>query len=159
MSETCTCHAIANAIVDQLDAEGVDINQSHVVQTLIRICKNKSGRESAWPKMFHNCKETIITRDEETKEWIAVKIKTVKEVRRFKRRPETRHVLVYRVGPGLHTVFVRKQLMLQGKRYECLNSWGDKDPYPIIEQDSQGNTLCEVKSRWKRISPGMCLCK
>ena len=147
MSRTCTSHALANAVIEQLDADGLDLNHSHVVQTLIKFCK---GDEAVWPHEFHDCKDTIITMDEETKQHIAVTIKVVKKVDDFS--PAEKHVLVYNLGTGLHTVYVKRQLKLQQNAYECVNSWGDNDPHPIIEINRDGNVLYRVRAKWELAS-------
>lgn len=101
-SVTCTHHALANVIVDQLDADGVDVNHSHVVQTLIKRLRIEQDqqekaemekKEAVWPDRFNNFSHTILTKDEKTKKWISVKIKAVEKVDRFD--PTKKHVLTY----------------------------------------------------------------
>ena len=149
MSKTCTSHALANAVIEQLDADGLDVNHSHIVQTLIKFCE---GEEAVWPEKFHGWKDPIITMDEETKQHIAVTIKTVEKVDDFS--PAKKHVLVYEVGKDLHTVFVKRQLKLKRKAFECVNSWGHHDPYPIIEINKPGNVLYKVEAGWEPASQG-----
>ena len=161
MSGTCTCHALANVIVDRLDADGVDINHSHVVQTLIKLLQRKTSvdTEAVWPDEFNNCEHTILTKDEETKEWIAVKINSVESVPEF--NPTGKHVLTYKLGHSklTHCVFVRKQLKLHENAYDCVNSWGHIDPYPIVKENKSGNELWKVQTEWQRASQGMCAFK
>ena len=146
MSGTCTYHALANAVIEQLDADGLNLNHNHVVQTLIKFCK---GDEAVWPDKFHDCKDTIITMDEETKQHIAVTIKVVEKVHDFS--PAEKHVLVYGLVTWLHTVYVKRQLMLRNA-YECVNSWGDCDPHRIIEINRLGNVLYRVRAKWELAS-------
>ena len=119
------------------------------MQTLIKFCE---GKEAVWPHKFHGWKDPIITMDEETKQHIAVTIKTVEKVDDFS--PAKKHVLVYEVGTERHTVFVKRQLKLKGKAFECVNSWGHRDPYPIIEINTVGNVLYKVEAGWELASQG-----
>lgn len=164
ISETCTCHALANAIADQLEADGIDINQSHVAHTLINF---KQHVAAVWPHKFHNYRKPIITKDQKTKKWISIKIKTVEKVNSFS--PKGRHVLAYyptrkRKADGkksrgnYHCVFVKRQLKLQDNAYECVNSWGKGDPFPVVEQDRTGNTLWLVEAEWEPAPKGLFRC-
>ena len=144
--------------MEQLDIVGIDLNYSHVVQTLIKFC----GSKAVWPHEFHNFNRTIITMDEETKQHIAVRIKTVEKVNVEEvdmenedvLSPAYKYVLVYSLGSSLHSVFVKRTLRLQGNAYECVNSWGDNDSYPKIELKKTGNILYRVQAEWKQASEG-----
>ena len=123
------------------------------MQTLIKFCKEgEEGEEAVWPEKFHGWTDPIITMDEETKQHIAVTIKTVEKVDDFS--PVKKHVLVYKVKADLHTVFVKRQLKLKRKpSFECVNSWGHHHPYPIIEI-KPGNVLYKVEAGWELASQG-----
>ena len=164
ISETCTCHALANAVADQLEVDGIDINQSDVAQILINFNQHVSA---VWPHEFHNYRTPIITKDQKTKKWISIKIKTVEKVDSFSSKG--RHVLAYyttrkRKADGkknrrtYHCVFVKKQLKLQGNAYECVNSWGDGDPFPVVEQERTGNMLWLVEAEWEPAPEGLFPC-
>ena len=147
MSSTCTAHALANAIIDQLDVHGVDVNHSHVVQTLIKFSRHGNA---AWPYEIRDRTGTIITMDEGNKQGLAITMEEVEKVDEFS--PDHKHVLVYkRRDNSKHTVFVKRQ---KDGKYECLNSWGDYNPYPIIEKNKVGNILYRVVAKWKPATEG-----
>ena len=140
--------------MEQLDAVGIHVNHSHIVQNLIKLCKDGGP---VWPDKFHDSKETFITMDERTKQHIVLKIKTVEEVDLKKVHdisPADKHVLVYSLETSTHCVFVKRKLKLEKDAYECVNSWGSYDPYPIIEQSQRGNYLYRVRAEWKQALEG-----
>lgn len=54
---------------------------------------------------------------------------------------------------------MRKQLKLQNNAYDCVNSWGHTEPYPIFEQGKHGNELWKVETEWQEASQGICVFK
>ena len=155
---------MANAIGDQLEADGIDINQSHVAQILINFNQHVAA---VWPHRFHNYRKPILTKDQQTKKWVSIKIKTVEKVDSFS--PKGRHVLAYyttrkrkadeeKSCRNYHCVFVKRQLKLQDNAYDCVNSWGDGDPFPVVEQNRPGNILWLVEAEWKPAPEGLFLC-
>ena len=144
---TCTCHAIANAIADQLNDESqIDIDPTRLANILV---SNNEHVGAVWPDEYDNYIKTIITMDKKSGRWISIKIKTVKRVEKFINAE--RHVLSYftaAVGDRLtnnHCVFVRQQI---GDLYNCVNSWGDRNLYPAVPVNRPGNKLWMVRAEW-----------
>ena len=140
-SSTCTCHAIANAVADQLtDVHNVNINQDYLAQLLVN---NNQTIGPVWPHFFDNYSLLMKLRNQKYPEWILLKI-TVKEVQSFS--VTDKHVLAYHThgkGPhGCHCVFVEELLQ---NYYKCVNSWGDNDPHPEVEVNQPGNRLWRVR--------------
>ena len=100
-----------------------------------------------WPDECDDYKETILTMDENSREWFSIKIKTVKRVENFINNE--RHVLSYcttQVGErwiNNHCVFVKEQL---GEFYNCVDSWGDYDSNPTVPVKRPGNILWMVQA-------------
>ena len=102
-----------------------------------------------WPDKYNNYNKSLTTMDRKTGEWITIKIKTVQRVKKFINTK--RHVLSY--GTTLvnnewknnHCVFVRH---CSGDSYDCVNSWGQDDPYPVVPVERPGNILWMVQAKW-----------
>jgi len=64
-------------------------------------------------------------------------------------RPRAEHVLVYDQTEGnpdtKHCVYM---MQLMGTSFLCLNSWGSKDPTPLVEVKRKGNSLYSVEANW-----------
>ena len=145
---TCTCHALANAIADQLNDEyQIDIDQTRLANVLVN---NNQHVGAVWPDEYNNYSHPILAMDEKTKIWYSIKIKTVKRVEKFINAE--RHVLSYyttKVGNSWtdrHCVFVRQQL---GDLYDCVNSWEDYNLCPAIPVRKPGNILWVVQVECK----------
>lgn len=145
---TCTCHAIANAISDQLNDEyKIDIDPTRLANILVN---NNQHVGAVWPDDYDKYNRPILTMDEKSNKWISIKIKTVKRVGNFIKTEK--HVLSYNTEEirgtwaNKHCVFVREQL---GDSYHCVNSWGDSDVYPHIPVARPGNILWIVRAEWE----------
>lgn len=148
ISSTCTCHALANAIADQLNEESqIDIDPTRLADILV---SHNEHVGAVWPDEYDNYFKSLITMDRKTARWISIKIKTVKRVQRFVNTE--RHVLSYYTAAvggrwtNNHCVFVRQQ---SGDLYDCVNSWGDYDIYPAVPVNRPGNILWMVRAEWK----------
>ena len=142
---TCTCHALANAISDQLNDEyKIDIDPTRLANILVN---NNQHVGAVWPDEYDSYIQPILTMDEKSKKWISIKIKTVKRVKHFIKTEK--HVLSYYTEmsggrwTNKHCVFVRKQL---GDSYHCVNSWGDYKLYPTVPVGRPGNILWIVRT-------------
>ena len=144
---TCTCHALANAVADQLCHEN-DIDIDPVCVAGILVDRNEHVG-AVWPDKYDNYDNSLTIIDRKTEEWININIKTVKRVKKFINGE--RHVLSY--GTKLvnnewtdnHCVFVRHY---SGDSYDCVNSWGQDDPYPLVPVERPGNILWVVRAEW-----------
>lgn len=141
-SKTCTYHAIANAVADQLHERRYEIDQDILAQMLVA---SNQIIGPVWPHFFDNYSIPWKLINESNPEWISIKM-FVKEVEIFSNMEK--HVLAYhtsceRTSQDYHCVFVKKQ---QGNYYYCVNSWGDNNPYPEIEVNKSGNRLWRVKA-------------
>ena len=145
---TCTCHALANAIADQLDHEShIDIDPMSLAKTLVSYNEHVGP---VWPDDYDNYDRSLTTMDRKTEEWITIKIKTVKRVKKFINAE--RHILSYHTTlvnnewKNKHCVFVKSY---SGDSYDCVNSWGlIDDPYPIVPVERPGNILWMVQAEW-----------
>ena len=155
---------MANAIADQLLSSGIDVIQDHVVNVLISYNKHVGP---VWPDNYDNFPEPIITMDRRTNKWISVRIKTVREVKNHEVDTSAeRYVLAYysrkernengrEKWAGYHCVFVKAKLELQDDAYECVNSWGDLDKFPVVESDRPENRLWVVRAEWEKAPEGL----
>ena len=152
LSDTCTCHAIANAVADQLADHKINIDQSSFAQNLV---SNNQTIGAVWPHFYDNYHIPIIIKNDNSGEWISVKIKSVEEVKQF--NDTDKFVLAYNTKKeeqtdgtwkwySYHCVFVKKQLE---NHYVCVNSWNDFEPYPEVEFNRPGNRLWCVKAKFK----------
>ena len=57
-----------------------------------------------------------------------------------------------------HCVFVKRQLKLKENAYKCVNSWGNSEPFPVVEQDRTGNMLWLVEADWEPAPKGLFPC-
>ena len=102
-----------------------------------------------WPDEYDNYNRSLTTMNRKTGEWITIKIKTVKRVKKF--ISTERHVLSYRTTlvnnewKNNHCVFVKH---CSGDSYDCVNSWGQDDPYPVVPVERPGNILWMVQAEW-----------
>ena len=138
-SWTCTLHALANTIADQLKSKSkIDIDPTRIVNILVNENKHIGA---VWPDKFDYCSKPIITMDKETKNWISIKIKTVKRVNFF--ISSESHILSHYSDLGNHCVFVKEK---QGDCYHCLNSYGKNyNPYPVVDANQPYNILWTVQ--------------
>ena len=80
-SNTCTCHAVANAVADQLVDANIDIDQRFLAY---------------W----------LVANNQTIGNWISLKL-TVREVESFSNADK--HVLAYYTPQGYHCVYVKQQ--------------------------------------------------
>ena len=150
-SYTCTHHAIANAVADQLADKHIDIDQKIFAGILI---SNTGSIGPIWPHFFDNYHIPVLSMNETDKKWISVKINIVREVKEFSNTGK--HVLAYHTKEILpdgtwkwgeyHCVFVKQQ---SENHYVCVNSWGDRDKYPEVELNRPGNRLWIVSAEFQ----------
>ena len=148
-SSTCSCHATANAVADQLADQGVDIDQKCLVHLLVQI---NGSIGPVWPDFYDNVSIDMQVQNE-TK-WIRMKL-TVEAVGSFSKN--NKHVLAYHTGKRLsphdyHCVFVKEQT---GDYYECVNSWGKDDPNPKVHVNQFGNRLWMVMVKFDWLQAGL----
>ena len=130
-SKTCTCHAVANAVADQLANANIDIDQNFLAQWLVA---NNQTIGPVWPHFFDNYPYPIPVKNRTNGKWISLKL-TVSEVEAFNNADK--HVLAYYTHIGkepqcYHCVYVVRQ---SENCYECVNSWKDDDPFPKVDLD------------------------
>lgn len=78
ISPASTCHALANAITDQLNEQSqVDIDPMPLANILFSYSEHVA---IMWPGGYHNYLKPLTTMDEKTDRWISIKTKTVKRV-------------------------------------------------------------------------------
>ena len=160
LSDTCTCHAIANAVADQLADHKINIDQKSFAQNLV---SNNQTIGAVWPHFYDNYHIPIIIKNDDNGEWISVKIKSVREVNEL--NDKDKFVLAYNTkrekqADGIlkwfsyHCVFVKKQ---SENHYLCVNSWKNANPYPEVELNRPGNRLWCVKAKVKTPPKGWSL--
>ena len=151
-SETCTCHAISNAVGDLLADKNINIDQSTFAQILVSY---NQAIGAVWPHFYDNYHTPIIIKNEGDGRWISVKIGSVREVE--KTNDADKYVLAYNTKKveqtdgtkkwgNYHCAFVQKQLE---NDYLCVNSWGDEDQYPKVELNRPGNRLWRVRAEFR----------
>ena len=155
-SNTCTHHAIANAVADQLADKHVDIDQNAFATTLVSYVGSIGP---VWPHFFDNFHIPVIIMNKADEQWISVKIDIVREVREFCNTGK--YVLAYNIKEMLqdgtwkwgeyHCVFVKQQ---SENHYVCVNSWGDTDEYPEVELNRPGNRLWIVSVEFQYAQGG-----
>lgn len=167
LSNSCTCHALANAIAHELDKIGIDVVQEHIVSVLVTYNQH-AGR--AFPHNFDSFEEPILTMDQLSEEWIQIRIETVKEIANLEDyTPDKSHVLAYYTRQEIdvfgetqwydyHCVFVKGKIMLQGNAFKCINSWGDYDRNPVVPVNRFGNRLWVVQVKCEKAPKGLFLC-
>ena len=146
-SLTSTCHALANAIVDKLNEEhNIDVDQKILANILVN---NNQHVGAVWPDIYDNYGQRILLMDRNSKEekWISIKKKTVKRVEKFINGQK--HLLSYLSKDGHHCVFLKEQ---KGNSYECVNSWGEKDSYPLVPVENPENRLWMVQVEFEPAS-------
>ena len=144
-SLTCTCHALANAIADQLNEQNIDVNQKSLADILVN---NNKHVEAVWPDIYDNYGEPILVMNENSGKWCSIKIKSVKRVEKFINGKK--HLLSYSSERGNHCVFIKEQIE---DSYKCVNSWGEyNDPYPVIPVED-ANILWTVQVECQPASP------
>ena len=57
---TCTCHALANAIADQLNEHKIDVNQKSLADILVN---NNKHVGAVWPDIYDNYGQPILVMD------------------------------------------------------------------------------------------------
>ena len=142
---TCTCHALANAIADKLNEEhNIDVNQEILANILVNSNKHVGP---VWPDIYDNYGEPILVKNEKSKEWISINIKTVKRVEKFINGEK--HLLAYSSERGKHCVFLKEQIK---DSYICVNSWGEYDSHPVVPVKKYGNILWMVRVEFEPAS-------
>jgi hypothetical protein len=155
MAETCTIHALANAIADGLHDQSIDINLFEVVGAL----KQDPDLNLDEGNRVEDFEDTVLRNmmDKKTKVSgdITLEIKRITNDNKhlFK---TTKIVLVYyrdECDPStMHCVFVKTCKRVDSEtRYECINSWGD-DPTiatPSVPVNRRGNMLYSVRAIWQ----------
>ena len=161
LSDTCTCHALTNAIAVQLAREdGTDVVQELIVGALV----SYNGHVGPiFPHSFHNFQKPVFTMDQDTEKWIEIQINTVEEKHLEEYDSKESHVLAYFSKQGrneygelmwtdYHCVFVERRLTLKGNAFQCVNSYGNYEEHPVVELNRPGNKLWIVKASWKPAS-------
>ena len=138
---TCTCHALANAIVDQLNEHNIDVSQKSLACILVN---NNKHIGVVWPDIYDNYGQPVFVKDQNSGEWYSINIKTVKRVKKFINGEK--HLLAYFSEHGNHCVFIKEQVE---DWYNCVNSWGESDPYPVIPVEDPRNILWTVQVEFK----------
>ena len=151
-SNTCTCHAVANAVAEQLEDEEIDIDQNFLAKWLVA---NNQTIGPVWPHFFDNYPYHILVQNRNNGEWISLKL-TVSEAESFSNTDK--HVLAYYTHAGnkpqvYHCVYVSQK---SEKYYSCVNSWKDYNPYPEVDLDRPGNRLWRVRAEVKPPPKGWC---
>ena len=166
LSDSSTCHALANAIANELEKEGIFVVPEHIVSVLVSYNQHV-GR--AFPHDYHSFEEPIITMDNKTYKWIEINIKTVTEIYNFKQyTPDKSYVLAYFTQEetdeygqlrwtDFHCVFVKRRIILQNV-FNCVNSWGNYEKYPVVPINRPGNRLWMVEVGFREASKGLFLC-
>ena len=150
-SYTCTHHAIANAVADQLADKHIDIDQNILAGILV---SNTGSIGAVWPHFFDNYYMPVLIMNKADEKWIFVKIDIVREVKEFSNT--SKYVLAYYTKQILpngtwkwgeyHCVFIKQQLE---NHYVCVNSWGDNDENPEVELNRPGNRLWMVRAEFE----------
>ena len=141
-SLTCTCHALANAIADELNEKhNINVNPKSLADILVN---NNEHVGAVWPHIYNNYGQSILVMDENSEEWISIKIKTVEKVEKFINGEK--HLLSYLSKDGHHCVFVKEQ---KEGSYRCVNNWGKRDPYPVVPVEDPRNMLWIVRVEFK----------
>ena len=141
---TCTCHALANAIVDQLNEHNIDVSQKSLACILVN---NNKHIGAVWPDIYDNYGQPVFVKDQNSGEWYSINIKTVKRVEKFINGEK--HLLTYFSEHGNHCVFIKEQVE---DWYNCVNSWGESDPYPVIPVEDARNILWTVQVEFQSAS-------
>lgn len=141
---TCTCHALANAIADQLNEHNIDVSQESLAHILVN---NNKHVEAVWPDIYDNYGQPVFLKDKNSGVWYSINIKTVKKVKKF--ISGEKHVLSYFTKCGNHCVFIKEQVE---DSYNCVNSWGKDDPYPVIRVEDPRNILWTVQVEFQSAS-------
>ena len=144
LSFTCTCHALANAIADQLNEHKIDVSQKSLAYILVNENKHVGP---VWPDIYDNYGQPILVMDENEGKWLSINIKTVKRVEKFIKG--RKHLLSYFSKNGNHCVFIKEQI---GDSYKCVNSWGKDTPYPVIPVKDSRNILWVVQVEFQSAS-------
>ena len=142
---TCTCHALANAIVDQLNEHNIDVSQKSLACILVN---NNKHIGAVWPDIYDNYGQPVFLKDKKSGVWYSINIKTVKRVKKFINGEK--HLLAYSSKRGNHCVFIKEQI--EGW-YKCVNSWGKDDPDPVIPIEDPTNILWMVQVESQSASP------
>ena len=78
---TCTCHALANAIADQLNDEyQIDIDQTRLANVLVN---NNQHVGACGPINITTIATLFLPWMKKLRQWYSIKIKTVKRVEKF----------------------------------------------------------------------------
>ena len=155
-SYTCTQHAIANAVADQLADKHIDIDQNILAGILV---SNTGSIGAVWPHFFDNYYMPVLIMNKADEKWIFVKIDIVREVEEFSNT--SKYVLAYYTKQILpngtwkwgeyHCAFIKQQLE---NHYVCVNSWGDNDENPEVELNRPGNRLWMVRAEFEPAPEG-----
>ena len=148
-SSTCSCHAIANAVADQLADKKIDIDQKCLVHLLVQI---NGSIGPVWPDFYDNV--SVDMQLQNKTDWIHMEL-TVKAVVSFSKKD--RHVLAYHTGNktpphDYHCVFVKEK---KEDYYECVNSWGRDDPFPKVHVNQFENRLWMVMVKVDKPQTGL----
>lgn len=141
VSLTCTCHALANAITDQLNERNIDVSQESLADILVN---NNKHIGAVWPDIYDNYGQSVLVKDKNSDVWYSINIKTVKRVKKF--ISGEKHLLAYFSEHGNHCVYIKEQVE---DSYNCVNSWGKFDPYPVIPVEDPRNILWTVQVEFK----------
>ena len=164
LSNSCTCHALANAIANELDKIGIDVVQEHIVSILVTYSQHVG---QVFPHNFDSFEEPILTMDQNSQKWILIRIETVKEIYNLEDyTPDKSHVLAYYTREeidehgetqwyGYHCVFVKGKIILQRNDFKCINSWGHYDKNPVVPVNRFGNRLWVVQVKCEEAPEGL----
>ena len=144
--------------------------QEHLVSVLVSH-KGHVGR--IWPDAFHNLEDPILTMDQSSGKWIKINLKDIKEIDISEvdtSKQDRKHVLAYKTtktenARGMvqwidyHCVFLKAKSSLNNNAFCCINSWGNKNGKPVIEQSRDGNKVYIVKATWEIAPEGLFTCR
>ena len=168
MSNSCTSHALANAIADLLSEKGINVVQEHLASVLVSH-KGHVGR--TWPHEFSNLEDPILTMDQNSGEWIKIKVKDIELIdNSMVDTSKQKHVLAYKTKKvtnahgeeqwvNYHCVFIKAKSTLQDDAFWCKNSWGTQCTDPIVEQNREGNKVYSIKAEWEKAPQGLFVCR
>ena len=148
LSKTCTCHAIANTVVDQLQDKNINTNQSSLADTLVAY---KESIGAVWPNFYNKYPINIQMMNKNNLEWISIKtisVRTEEKVRDTDKYVLTRCTNMKKQPDGTmkwcdyHCVFMQER---SENYYVCVKSWEEKDQRHEVAFDRARNQLWRVR--------------
>ena len=150
---TCTVYAVVNAVCTFLMRRNINVDNKIFLGGLLQKVHDTNGR----PPSYLDGKVVNNIMDKKSGNYYDINIKVLKTIRPDPQNAE--YVLVYPTGEvrmtkiQTHCVFVRKFTYDRNGvlLFDCINSWGNEDPFPERRSDCEGTLLFEVKSTWKDV--------